>query len=106
MVISIDAISFDPTSYPSFVDPGDRSAFAHLQPGEALLSTTSAKLRHATPGSTLTFAGGRAVTVAAIVDDVAMTGAELAVVATTGQELGVLTSRSLLVGYDGERDVI
>ena len=106
MVIPIDAIAFDPTSYPSFVDPAARSAFAHLQAGEALLSATSAQLRHAAAGMRLTFASGQTVTVAAIIDDVAMTGAELAVTAPTGQELGVTTSRSLLIAYDGERDAI
>jgi hypothetical protein len=46
------------------------------------------------------------VAVAATGDDAAMSGAEIAVVAVTGQDLGVMTSRSLLVGYGGQRDAI
>lgn len=104
--IPLDAVAIDPAAHAGFVSVADREAIAALGDGEALLGTTSARLRRLGPGGVLDLAGGRSVTVAAVVSDSAVGGAELAVDRSTGERLGVATDRYLLAAYDGDRPAV
>jgi D-alanyl-D-alanine carboxypeptidase len=103
MVIPIDAIAFDPATYPAFLPVSSRAAFRHLGHGEALLGATSARLRRLGPGGRLLVGGSRWLTVGGVVDDSLVGGAELAVTSADGGGVGVHTDRYLLVGYRTER---
>jgi hypothetical protein len=102
MVIPLDAIAFDPATYPGFLPVSTRAAFRHLGPREALLGTTSARLRRLGPGGRLLI-GSRWLTVAGVVDDVLVGGAELALTTAAGSAAGIRTDRYLLVTYRTER---
>ncbi len=106
MVIPLDAISVDPATYPATVPASARQLFAGLHDDEVVLGATSARLRGIGAGGTLTLAGGRALTVAGVVEDVAVGGAEVAFTHEGGAASGVVTERSLLVTYDGERAAV
>ena len=101
-VIPLDAIAFDPATYPSFLPVSTRAAFRHLGPREALLGTTSARLRRLGPGGRLLI-GSRWLTVAGVVDDALVGGAELALTTAAGSAAGIRTDRYLLVTYRTER---
>jgi D-alanyl-D-alanine carboxypeptidase len=104
--IPLDAVAFDPAAHAEFVSLADRQAVAALGPGQALLGSTSARLRRLGPGGVIDLAAGRSVTVAAVVSDGAIGGAELAVDLTTGEALGLRTDRYVLARYDGERAAV
>jgi hypothetical protein len=48
--VPLEAIGFDPATYPALLPAAARAAFARLGPGEALLGATSARLRRLGPG--------------------------------------------------------
>jgi hypothetical protein len=102
----LDAVAIDPAAHAEFAGLADRAALAGLVPGQALLGRTSADLRRLGPGGVLRIAGGLELTVAAVVDDTAIGGAELAVDRATGGELGLTTPRFLLAAYTGDRAAI
>jgi hypothetical protein len=104
--IPLDAVAVDPAAHAGFVSVADREAIAGLGDGEALLGTTSARLRRLGPGGVLDLAGGHSVTVAAVVSDSAVGGAEIAVDRATGERLGVATDRYVLSAYDGDRPAL
>lgn len=104
--IPLDAIAVDPTSHARFASGNDRGALAGLGPGEALLSATSAGLRRLHAGDTVELAGGVTLTVAAVVTDTSIGGAELAVDARTGLRVGLTTDRFLLAAYAGDRTAL
>lgn len=106
MVIPLDAISIDPATYPATVPAAARQLFAALRDDEVVLGATSARLRGIGAGGTLTLNGGRVLTVAGVVEDVAVGGAEVAFTHEGGAASGVVTERSLLVTYDGERAAV
>ncbi len=106
MVIPLDAVAVDVATYPATVPAAVRDDVARLAPDEVLLGATSARLRRAGPGSVLTLAGGRVVTVAGVVDGAAIGGAEVAFTHDGGAATGVATERALLVTYDGERAAV
>ncbi|MGH9247345.1 MAG: M15 family metallopeptidase [Acidimicrobiales bacterium] len=101
--IPLDAVAFDPTRYAAVAPAADRAKFVAVGPGEALLGETSARLRRLGPGGQLELAGGDTVSVAGVVPDETIGGAELAVDLATGERLGVATPRALLVAYAGDR---
>jgi hypothetical protein len=101
--IPLDAIAIEPASYATVVPVADRAVVASLAPGEGLLGATSARLRQLGPGGRLDLAGGGSVTVRAVVPDVTIGGAELAVDRATGAALGISTERALLVAHSGDR---
>jgi hypothetical protein len=103
MVIPLDAIAFDPATYPSFLPVSARAAFRRLGRGEALLGATSARLRRLGTGGRLLIGGGRWLTVAGVVDDALVGGAELALTSAGGGAAGVRTDRYLLVAYRTDR---
>jgi D-alanyl-D-alanine carboxypeptidase len=102
----LDALAIDPAAHAEFAGLPDRAAVAGLAPGRALLGRTSAGLRRLGPGGILRAAGGQELTVAAVVDDTAIGGAELAVDRATGEALGLTSPRFLLAAYAGDRAAI
>ena len=56
--VPLEAIGFDPATYPALLPASARAAFTRLRPGEALLGATSARLRRLGPGGRLRLAGG------------------------------------------------
>ncbi|HEX6312754.1 MAG TPA: M15 family metallopeptidase [Acidimicrobiia bacterium] len=105
MRIPLDALAIDPATYPAFVPGGgsDADALARLQPGEAVLGATSARLRRLGPGGVLALANGATVTVTAVVADEAVGAAELVVATAGAPAIGVSVPRFLLVAYSGDR---
>jgi hypothetical protein len=101
--IPLDAVAVDPAAHAGFVSEADRATVAALRDGQALLGATSAELRRLGPGSGVDLAGGGSVTVAGVVSDAAIGGAEVAVDRPTGERLGLGVDRYLLAAYDGER---
>ena len=69
MAIPLDAIAFDPATYPSFVPVSARATFRRLGPGQVLLGSTSARLRRLGAGGRLATTAGHRLAVAGIVDD-------------------------------------
>jgi len=101
--VALDAVAIAPAAHAPFASVVDQATVAALGEGEALLSTTSARLRRLGPGSIVVLAGGQSLTVAGVVGDAAIGGAELAVDRATGARLGIGTDRYLLAAYDGDR---
>ncbi len=101
--IPLDAVAFDPGAHAAFVSVADRRSVADLAPGQALLGATSAALRRLAPGGVIDLASGGSVTVAGVVSDTAIGGAELAVDLATGTRLGVADDRFALASYAGDR---
>jgi D-alanyl-D-alanine carboxypeptidase len=94
--IPIDAFSVDPAGYGPFVPPDVRDdVTAALRSGEAVLGTSSARLRHLTVGGSMTF-GTRTVTVGAVVSDAVVGWSEMLVSRAVGRSLGVVDDRYLL----------
>ena len=85
--IPLDTLVIRPGGYAAMLPADARAAVRRLGPGRALLSRTSARLRDARTGSTLTLAGGRRLRVAGIVDDGLVRSAELVVSASEGARL-------------------
>jgi hypothetical protein len=109
--IPLEAIGFDPATYPALLPASARTAFAELRPGEALLGTTSARLRRLGPGARLRLGPGpegrgRWLTVAGVVDDVLVGAAEVAVTVAGARTVGVATDRYLLAAYSGGRAAV
>jgi D-alanyl-D-alanine carboxypeptidase-like protein len=103
MQIPLDALAVDPATYASFARDADRDAIARLQPGEALLGETSARLRRLGPGGALALANGARVVVDAVVDDESVGAAELVVAASSAAAVGIATPRFVLVEHSGDR---
>jgi hypothetical protein len=101
--VPLDAVAVDPAAHAPFVSGADREPVAGLDSGRALLGATSAELRRLAPGSVIELAGGTSVTVAGVVSDAAVGGAELAVDRATGERLGLGVDRYVLASYDGDR---
>lgn len=109
--IPIEAIGFDPATYPALLPASARAAFAGLRPGEALLGATSARLRRLGPGGRLRVVpgpGGRGrwLTVAGVVDDALVGAAEVALSGAGARAVGVATDRYLLLSYRGDRAAV
>jgi D-alanyl-D-alanine carboxypeptidase len=109
--IPLEAIGFDPATYPALLPASARAAFAGLRPGEALLGATSARLRRLGPGGRLRLGPGpegrgRWLTVAGVVDDDLVGAAEVAVTVAGAGTVGVSTDRYLLAAYSGGRAAV
>ena len=111
-IIPLEAIGFDPATYPALLPASARAAFAGLRPGEALLGATSARLRRLGPGGRLRVApaaaGGRGrwLTVAGVVDDALVGAAEVAVSVAGARTIGIARERYLLLAYRGGRAAV
>jgi D-alanyl-D-alanine carboxypeptidase len=109
--VPLEAIGFDPATYPALLPAAARAAFARLRPGEALLGATSARLRRLGPGGRLRLAtgtGGRGrwLTVAGVVDDTLVGAAEVAVTTAGARAAGITRDRYLLLAYRGGRAAV
>jgi D-alanyl-D-alanine carboxypeptidase len=102
MRIPLEAIGFDPATYPAFLPASARDAFRRLAPDQVLLGATSARLRRLGPGGRLRLSD-RWLTVAGVVDDAAVGAAEVALTRVGAARLGVATDRYLLLAYRGGR---
>lgn len=101
--VPLDALAIDPATYRTFVPTSERPALEGLRRGSALLGTTSSRLRRLDHGDTFTTLGGETLTVAGVVSDVAVGGAEVVVTRTDAARLGLTTDRFLLLRYTGDR---
>jgi hypothetical protein len=99
-LIAVDA--FDPRGYARLLPADAREPFRRLDPGEALLSQSSARVRRLGRGGVLVLSSGRRLRVEGVVPDAALRGAELAVDTATGRRLGVTRARHALLAYRGE----
>lgn len=105
-VIPVEALAFDPITYPS-VRPGERSAWLQeLGRREVVLGSTSARLRPERPGDGLEVADGPPLEAAGVAEDGAVGGGEVAMTTDTGEEVGVDTPRYLLLRYTGDRALL
>jgi D-alanyl-D-alanine carboxypeptidase len=100
MRVPLEAIGFDPATYPAFLPASARTVFRRLGTDQVLLGSTSARLRRLGPGGRLRL-GGRWLTVAGVVDDQAVGAAEVALTRAGAARLGVSTDRYLLLAYRG-----
>lgn len=103
MVIPLDALAVDPRKHAALSPAHERAVFAGLEPGEALLSESAARLRGLGEGATLELAGGERVRVADVVSDDVVAHAEVVLPAPTA---AVPTERYVHVLYEGERDAV
>ena len=78
MRIPIEVAAIEPAAYSRFVPPSDRAAIAGLEPGEVLLSRTSAALRSYTPEMKVSLTSGH-YEVAGVISDTAANGYEMVV---------------------------
>lgn len=101
--IPVEAMAFDPKTYPAILPDLDSAVFRGLGPQEVILGSTSARLRRLGVGGELVLDDGTRLDVAAVVDDVVIGAAETAMTVETGTALGVDTDRYLLIRYSGAR---
>lgn len=101
--IPLDAIAVDCTSWSAVAPIADATAVCSMTPDEALLGSTSARLRRLGAGATMTLANGRTVRVAGVVDDHVVGAAELVVPLVSALATGIDTERYVLATYDGDR---
>jgi len=106
MRIPLDALAIDPATYPPFALEGDRAALAALQPGQALLGETSARLRRVDAGGVLDLANGARLTVAGVVADESIGAAEVVVATSGAAAVGIDTPRFVLVEHEGDRAAV
>lgn len=97
--IPLDAIAVDET-FATFHRGGVREIMQRLRPDEAVLGSTSARLRRIGPGGAVELEGGGRFTIAGVVDDASVGGAEIAFPAGAIE----VPPRYVLVAYGGERD--
>lgn len=90
--IPLEAIAVDPASYAALA-PTDAGAVVSLASGQALLGETSARLRGIEAGGQLDLRTGATVSVAGVVDDDLVGGAELVVPYADGPTLGIGADR-------------
>ena len=99
--VPLDAIAVDIATFNAVAG---RDA-VRLGPGQALLGTTSARLRRVGVGGQLQTDGGQ-VTVAGVVDDAVVGGAEVVFDLAEGARHGVTAERYLLVRHRGPRAAV
>jgi hypothetical protein len=99
--IPIDAFSVDPVAYAPFVPGNVRDEVTGaLRSGEAVLGTSSARLRQLSVGGSMTF-GTRTIDVGAVVPDAVAGWSELLVSRSVGRSLGIVDDRYLLAQPPG-----
>jgi hypothetical protein len=101
--VPLDTIAVDAPAHAALAPIADRAALDGLSAGEALLGWSSAQLRRLGPGDTVELAGGRALTIAGIVEDTTVGAAELVVDLATGESLGIDVPRYLLLRHRSPR---
>ena len=88
-------------TYAGFVPAAHTTVFAALADGDVILGRTASALRGIGAGATMTFDGGHALTVRAVVDDAVIAGGEIAVAALS--PVVRATPRQLLLTHTGPR---
>ena len=96
LVLGLDAIGIDPTTYGPFAARRDRGAVEGLAAGQALVGTTSAAVHGLAPGDRVHLRGGPVVEIVGVVDDRSVAAAELVLPAAGAGAAGVTTPRYLL----------
>src|SRR5215218_8348968 len=86
--VPLDTLVVRPSGYAAMLPVAERRVLRRLGAGRALLSRTSARLRHARAGATITLTGGRRLRVVGVLDDGLVRSAELVVSAAEGARLG------------------
>jgi hypothetical protein len=94
--IPMEVAAADLKDYLPFVSPAERADFAALSEGGAIMGRTGAALRGVGPGGFVRF-GSISLTVRAVVDDAVIGAHEVFVSNRTGESLGILVPRYLLV---------
>ena len=96
----LDTLAVAPDTFARFInDPDDRARIGGLQPGQALLTESSAALRRLDVGGALALRGG-VVTVVGVISDRGGSEAELLVHAGDAATFGVDTERFVLMVHD------
>jgi hypothetical protein len=96
MAIPLDLGGAKPADLSAFLPTQDRNLIADLDAGQAILGTTSARLRRLGRGGVLEF-GARRVSVAAVVPDRVIGAHELFVSRRTAGALGIATEQYVLI---------
>jgi hypothetical protein len=94
--IPMEVAAADLKDYLPFVPPPERAEFAALSEGGAIMGRTGAALRGVGPGGSLRF-GSISMTIRAVVNDELIGAHEVFVSNPTGEALGILVPRYLLV---------
>lgn len=94
--VPVEVAAVDPQSYLSFVPPSERSSFAEITTGGAVLSRTGSAMRGIGAGGSLT-AGGTPIQIHGVVDDELVGAHEVVVSRSTGDQLGITRPRYLLL---------
>jgi hypothetical protein len=102
-VIPIDAVAVDPQAYAAVLPVASSKAVAGLEADQVLLGETSARVRRLGIGGAIVVAGGRRYTVAAVLPDRVVAGAEVVFTTAGGALAGVDTERFALVVSTGDR---
>ncbi len=103
--IPLDTLAVDPTTFSSFLPEPAATMVRGLEPGEAVLTETSADVRGVGAGAVIELEGG-VVTVRGVIDDVSGAGAEILVTAAQAPALGIVTERYLLLRHTADRPVL
>jgi hypothetical protein len=101
--IPLDVIGVDPATYAAFLPAGGADAVRRLEPGRALLGTTSAALRRLGPGGSITLGELGVQEVDAVIDDQLVGAAELVIHHHDPAAATLEAERYLLVRYRGAR---
>ena len=96
--IPLDTLAVEPDSFSPFVAASSRAAVDRLQPGAALLTDTSRRLRGLDVGDRIGLRGA-SLEITGIVDDVSGAGAELIVHRADAAAIGAATDRYLLLHH-------
>jgi hypothetical protein len=99
-VVPLDALAINPDAYTTFYTGVD--ALSDLQPGQAVLSETSAALRRIGAGGWLHFANGTSLPVVAVVPDNLVGGAEVVTHVGSADALGIARERFMLTRHTGD----
>ncbi len=103
---SIEVLSFDPATYPEFINEASSSSFSSLGGSEAVLSETAASERNLTTGASLVLSNGTELRVAAVVPDTAMADADVAMVQSTVDSLGATSDTFILLDADTNAEAV
>jgi hypothetical protein len=96
LAIPLETAAVQVPSYRAFLPAAARPLLGALASGEAVLGSTSAKIRHLGAGATLTF-GHRTLQVAGVLSDDLMGANEVLVSDATGRKLGITQPRYALL---------
>ncbi len=101
--IPLEAQSYDPPGRSGLVPLDVEQMLAGLEPGQAILSTTSAKIRNLGVGGELTLDDATTLVVIGVVADEWVGDAEVVVSTEDAQALGVTNERYSVVRFAGSR---